>query len=96
MYAHTTRGIQNPVRPLESPLKNRSVSPALSADFAGPGRSFDYFQFHSPAVDLPSYGHVRRPPMMAREVVRIEDRMDHWRFTCPNEHRSWEPMNHHF
>jgi len=34
--------------------------------------------------------------MMVRKVVRIEDRMDRWRFTCPNGHRSWEPTNHHF
>jgi 5-methylcytosine-specific restriction endonuclease McrA len=34
--------------------------------------------------------------MMARQVVRIEDRTDRWRFTCPNGHRSWEPTNHHF
>ena len=96
MYAHTTRDIQSPVRPIESRLKNRSVSPALSPDFRGAGRSFVQFHFHSPAVDSPFYGGVRRPSMMARKVVRIEDRMDRWRFTCPNGHRSWEPTNHHF
>jgi len=37
-----------------------------------------------------------RPSMMPRKVVRIEDRMDRWRFTCPRGHRSWEPTNHHF
>jgi hypothetical protein len=33
---------------------------------------------------------------MARQVVRIEDLTDRWRFTCPRGHRSWEPTNHHF
>jgi len=33
---------------------------------------------------------------MARETVRIEDRLDRWRYTCPRGHRSWEPTNHHF
>ncbi len=31
-----------------------------------------------------------------KQVVRIENRTDRWRFTCPNGHRSWEPTNHHF
>jgi Fe2+ or Zn2+ uptake regulation protein len=34
--------------------------------------------------------------MMGKKVVRIEDRTDRWRFTCPRGHRSWEPTNHHF
>ncbi|WP_394338934.1 hypothetical protein [Haloplanus aerogenes] len=34
--------------------------------------------------------------MMARTVVRIENQLDRWRFTCPRGHRSWEPTNHHF
>jgi len=34
--------------------------------------------------------------MVPKEVVRIEDRQDRWRFVCPNGHRSWEPTNHHF
>lgn len=33
---------------------------------------------------------------MAKEVVRIENQLDRWRFTCPRGHRSWEPTNHHF
>ncbi|ELZ30584.1 hypothetical protein C475_00540 [Halosimplex carlsbadense 2-9-1] len=31
-----------------------------------------------------------------KKTVRIEDRHDRWRFTCPRNHRSWEPTNHHF
>ena len=34
--------------------------------------------------------------MVPKEVVRIEDRQDRWRFVCPHGHRSWEPTNHHF
>jgi len=34
--------------------------------------------------------------MSDRVTVNIEDRVDRWRFTCPNGHRSWEPTNHHF
>ncbi|UVE51424.1 hypothetical protein [Haloferax larsenii] len=34
--------------------------------------------------------------MSEKQVVRIEDRTDRWRFTCPRYHRSWEPTNHHF
>ena len=34
--------------------------------------------------------------MPPKEVVRIEDRQDRWRFVCPRGHRSWEPTNHHF
>lgn len=33
---------------------------------------------------------------MSKEVVRIEDQHDRWRFVCPRGHRSWEPTNHHF
>ena len=33
---------------------------------------------------------------MSRETVRIEDRMDRWRYVCPRGHRSWEPTNHHY
>ncbi|SDM14340.1 hypothetical protein SAMN04487949_1019 [Halogranum gelatinilyticum] len=33
---------------------------------------------------------------MTKEVVRIQDRRDRWRFVCPRGHRSWEPTNHHF
>jgi len=33
---------------------------------------------------------------MTKEVVRIENRLDRWRYTCPRGHRSWEPTNHHF
>ncbi|WP_425601439.1 hypothetical protein [Halorubrum salinum] len=34
--------------------------------------------------------------MVPKEVVRIEDRQDRWRYVCPRGHRSWEPTNHHF
>ncbi|MWV65533.1 hypothetical protein GRS48_11990 [Halorubrum sp. JWXQ-INN 858] len=34
--------------------------------------------------------------MSSKEVVRIEDRQDRWRYVCPCGHRSWEPTNHHF
>jgi len=34
--------------------------------------------------------------MPPKEVVRIEDRQDRWRYVCPRGHRSWEPTNHHF
>ena len=34
--------------------------------------------------------------MSEKQVVRIEDRHDRWRFVCPRGHRSWEPTNHHF
>ncbi|RAW46903.1 hypothetical protein DQW50_00475 [Halorubrum sp. 48-1-W] len=34
--------------------------------------------------------------MVSKEVVRIEDRQDRWRYVCPRGHRSWEPTNHHF
>jgi len=34
--------------------------------------------------------------MPPREVVRIEDDADRWRFLCPRGHRTWEPTNHHF
>lgn len=57
----------------------------------------DYFQFHCPRQDLffltPSRRSESMPP---KEVVRIEDRQDRWRFVCPRGHRSWEPTNHHF
>ena len=57
----------------------------------------DYFQFHCPRQDLffltPSRRSESMPP---KEVVRIEDRQDRWRYMCPRGHRSWEPTNHHF
>ena len=31
-----------------------------------------------------------------KRIVKIENRRDRWRFTCPVGHRSWEPTNHHF
>ena len=34
--------------------------------------------------------------MPPKEVVRIEDEADRWRFLCPRGHRTWEPTNHHF
>jgi 5-methylcytosine-specific restriction endonuclease McrA len=34
--------------------------------------------------------------MSHAETVQIDDRVDRWRFTCPEGHRSWEPTNHHF
>ncbi|MCU4799723.1 hypothetical protein OB920_05000 [Halobacteria archaeon HArc-gm2] len=34
--------------------------------------------------------------MSEKTTVRIETKLDRWRFTCPNGHRSWEPTNHHF
>lgn len=34
--------------------------------------------------------------MPEKQTVRIENRLDRWRFVCPRGHRSWEPTNHHF
>lgn len=34
--------------------------------------------------------------MSSRTKVRLEGRMDRWRYTCPWGHRSWEPTNCHF
>lgn len=57
----------------------------------------DYFQFHSTRLDLLFLTPVRQSESMPpKEVVRIEDRQDRWRFVCPRGHRSWEPTNHHF
>jgi len=34
---------------------------------------------------------------MAMSVqIQLEDETDRWRYTCPNGHRSWEPVNGHF
>lgn len=34
--------------------------------------------------------------MSDKQPVKIEDKVDRWRFTCPRGHRDWEPTNHHF
>ena len=81
MFDHHAPGLEIPDR-----LRNRNT-------IAGG----DYFQFHRPRLDLlfltPSLRSESMPP---KEVVRIEDRQDRWRFVCPRGHRSWEPTNHHF
>lgn len=57
----------------------------------------DNFQFQSAHLDWTFYTPIRRERVMpSKEVVRIEDRQDRWRFVCPRGHRSWEPTNHHF
>ena len=81
MFGHYAPGFEIPDRP-----RNRNTTTGI-----------DYFQFHSPYLDsfflTPSH---RSESMVPKEVVRIEDRQDRWRFVCPNGHRSWEPTNHHF
>ena len=56
-----------------------------------------FVHFHRARLDsffyTPSHQHGVMP---SKEVVRIEDRQDRWRFVCPRGHRSWEPTNHHF
>ena len=55
------------------------------------------FHFQSPYKDFPFYTPPRRREVMPpKEVVRIEDDADRWRFLCPRGHRTWEPTNHHF
>lgn len=34
--------------------------------------------------------------MSEKPTVGIESETDRWRFTCPRDHRAWEPTNHHF
>ncbi len=34
--------------------------------------------------------------MPSKELVRIENERDRWRYLCPLGHRTWEPTNHHF
>jgi hypothetical protein len=29
-------------------------------------------------------------------TIRLDDKADRWRWTCPAGHRSWEPTNNHF
>ena len=86
MYSHNAGG-------LKPPDDDRDVSTAER--IARPRR--DHFQFHSARLDWAFYTTVRRRMMMpSKEVVRIEDRQDRWRYVCPRGHRSWEPTNHHF
>ena len=81
MFRHYAPGLEIPDRP-----RNRNTTTGI-----------DYFQFHSPYLDLLFLISDRRSEsMVPKEVVRIEDRQDRWRFVCPNGHRSWEPTNHHF
>ncbi|WP_240471132.1 hypothetical protein [Halorubrum tropicale] len=81
MFDHYASGFEIPDRP-----RNRNTIA---------GR--DHFQFHRPPLDLlfltPVLQSESMPP---KEVVRIEDRQDRWRYVCPRGHRSWEPTNHHF
>ena len=81
MFDHYAPGYEIPDQP-----RNRNTTA---------GR--DHFQFHCPRLDLlflkPVLQSESMPP---KEVVRIEDRQDRWRFVCPRGHRSWEPTNHHF
>ena len=56
-----------------------------------------YLHFHSAHVDSIFYNPIRqRNVMSTKETVRIENRQDRWRYTCPVGHRRWEPTNHHF
>lgn len=70
------------------------------ADFGGTGQQNDHFHFHSSDVDSPfSHAPSRSEGNMGgkqKQLVRIEDETDRWRFTCPRGHRDWEPTNHHF
>ncbi|WP_410764916.1 hypothetical protein [Haloferax sp. DFSO60] len=34
--------------------------------------------------------------MSNTQVIRVENRTDRWRFTCPREHRTWEAASDHF
>lgn len=91
------RGLESPDR-LPAPFsKNRLVSPSPSPDFGGTSVASDDFHFRRTFMDSDFYGGVLRWEVMSKkQVVRIEDRTDRWRFTCPRYHRSWEPTNHHF
>jgi len=86
MYSHDAGGLKSPDNRVESPT---------ATQIAGGRR--DQFHFHSPYLDSGFNTPLRRCEVMGpKEVVRIEDRQDRWRFVCPNGHRSWEPTNHHF
>jgi len=28
--------------------------------------------------------------------INLDEKLDRWRWTCPNGHRNWEPTNNHF
>lgn len=87
MFAIDTRGLEIPDRPRNRSTPNKSLFASQNV----------YFQFHSARLDSTFYTTVLRTDMMAsKRVVRIEDRLDRWRFVCPRGHRSWEPTNHHF
>ena len=86
MYSHNAGG-------LKPPDDDRTVSTAGIIAC----RHRDHFQFQSARLDWDFYTPIRRKTVMpSKEVVRIEDRQDRWRFVCPRGHRSWEPTNHHF
>jgi hypothetical protein len=54
--------------------------------------------FHLRTADVGHllYPRAIRPRTPMSEPVKIQDRQDRWRFTCPRGHRTWEPTNHHF
>ncbi len=55
------------------------------------------FHFHCPYKGSGFYMADRRRDVMApKELVRIENEVDRWRYVCPLGHRTWEPTNHHF
>lgn len=86
MYSHDAGGL----KALDS--RRESSTATQIAGWRG-----DQFHFHSPYLDSDFNTPIRRnEAMVPKEVVRIEDRQDRWRFVCPNGHRSWEPTNHHF
>ena len=86
MYSHDAGGLKAPDSRGESLTATQTT-----------GRLGDQFHFQSPRLDSDFNTPARRSEaMVPKEVVRIEDRQDRWRFVCPRGHRSWEPTNHHF
>jgi hypothetical protein len=79
---------------------DRFTSARQLGDFGGTGRRIDYFHFHYPDKDFSLYhpAHLSECNMggKQKQLVRIENAADRWRFTCPRGHRDWEPTNHHF
>jgi len=87
MSAHT-------VGDIESPHDGRDRA-ATSERSPFHFRRFLYF--HSPYKDFIFYTSGRRREVMtSKELVRIENERDRWRYVCPLGHRTWEPTNHHF
>ena len=81
MSAKTTGGIQSP---------HDGWDRATISDW-------DQFHFHSAYKDFVFYIPARRRDVMpSKELVRIENELDRWRYVCPLGHRTWEPTNHHF